>query len=73
MEDLLKFKLGSKLMKGVFTGILKKQIKNKFDVDADIKINDLDVSIENGKAHIHVDIDGDLGGDDIIKLMKSFM
>lgn len=73
MGDLLKLKLGSKLMKGILTGILKKQIKNKFDIDAEIQINDLDVSVENGKAHLHIDVDGDLTGDDLAKLIKNLM
>ena len=73
MGDLLKLKLGSIIMKGVITGFLKKQIKNKFDAEVEIQINDLDVSVENGKAHLHIDIDGDLTGDELAKLIKNLM
>ena len=71
--DELKLKLGSKIMKGMVTSLLKKMIKSKTGCHVDIQLNDLDVSVKDGKAHIHIDIDGDMNNDEFTKLLKNFM
>ena len=71
--DMFKFKLGSKLMKGFLTNLIKKEVNKKLGIDIDLIINDLDISLENGKGHVHIDADADLKGDDVMAIIKQAM
>lgn len=71
--DKLIFKLGSKMLKGVITGFITKSLKKQFGCDINVQINDLDISVEDGKAKLHIDVDGNMNQDELMKLMKNFI
>ena len=54
--DELKIKSG--FMRGVVSKLVEKAIHKKFGYKVDIQINDVDVVVTDGKAHIHLNADG---------------
>jgi len=64
-------KIGSIFMRTVISKIARKLIKKKFGYDLDIQINGLAVTVNNGKSHVHLDVDAELEKDELIKILKT--
>lgn len=64
-----KLEVNSGLMKGIIAKLIKKAIKNKLGNDMDIKLSELNVVIEDGKAMIHLNADVETNVKDIIKMV----
>lgn len=69
--DEMKLKLTSNLMRGFVSKIISKLVFKQFGYHTDIHLNDIQVKIIDGKASIHLDIDGEMENDDFVKLIKS--
>ena len=67
--DTLEIK--SSFTRNLLTKLVSKIIQKKLGYKIDIQLNDLDVKIINGKAHLHTDIDVELNNDEFMKIMKS--
>ena len=52
----------SKLAKGV--------LHKKLGYDIDIQLNELNASISDEKAHVHVSIDADMSKEELMKILK---
>ena len=52
--------------------ILKVMLKKKSGYNVDIQINDVNVTINEGKTHVHLDVDAELDKDELMKLIKNF-
>lgn len=63
-------KIGSKLMKMIISKLLKQAVKSKFGYNADIRIEELNAALIDGKAHIHINADADMEKDELMKLLK---
>lgn len=68
MDEL---KIKSKLMRNLLTKAISKMIQKKYGYKIDIQLNDLDVSIVDGKAHLHTDIDLEIDNNEFMKIVKS--
>lgn len=68
MDEL---KLKSTFMKTMLTKLLSKAIQKKYGYKIDILLNDLDVKIVDGEAHLHVDADLEIDNNEFTKLVKS--
>ena len=42
----------------------------KLGVDADIALNELQVTVVDGKTHIHLDLDAELSKEELTRLLK---
>lgn len=62
-------KITSKLMRGVATKLINKAIKSKTGYDINIKLNDLNATVIDGEAHVHIDIDANLPKDVLTELL----
>lgn len=62
-------KITSKLMRSVATKLINRAIKSKTGYDINIKLNDLQATVIDGEAHVHVDIDANLPKDELNKLL----
>lgn len=69
--DELKVNLSSKLVRGIVTKLIAKALCKKLGYKIDIQLNTLSVTVIDGKAHLHVDADGELDKEEFIKLIKS--
>lgn len=63
-------KIKSAFMTGLISKVLKKMLKRKLGVDIDICLNEVVVSVVDGKTHAHIDADCELQKEQLLKLMK---
>ena len=69
--DELKLKIGSKFMKGAISGMVRKMIKKNFGYDVNVRIEGLNVTLTDGKAHVHLNADAEINNDDITKILTA--
>ena len=64
-------KIGSKMMKNVVAKLMTRGIKNKSGYDIRISLNDLNATVIDGTAHVHLNIDAELSKDELERLIKA--
>lgn len=64
-------KISTRLMKGLIAKIVKTMIKKKVGYDVDIRLNDLVITNEDDKAHVHLNVDAELNKDELAKILKA--
>lgn len=64
-------KISTRLMKGLIAKIVKTMIKKKVGYDVDIRLNDLVITNDNNKAHVHLNVDAELDKDELAKILKA--
>ncbi len=68
MDEL---KIGSKFMKSVISKVIRMAVRKKYGYEIDIRIEELNAVIIDGKAHIHLNADADMNKDELTKILKS--
>ena len=63
-------KLLSKFTTGIVSKLAEVVLHKKLGVDADIALNELQVTVVNGKTHIHLDLDAELSKEELTRLLK---
>ena len=61
----------SKFTRGIISKALKMVVCNKSGYNVDIQVNEITTTINDGKTHLHVDVDAELERDELIKILKS--
>lgn len=61
----------SKFTRGIISKAVKMVVHKKTGYDVDIQLNEITTTINDGKTHLHVDIDAELERDELIKILKS--
>ena len=61
----------SKFTRAIASTLLKKVVKKKFGYDADIILNELTITIDDGGAHAHVSADVNLEKEDFVKILQN--
>lgn len=61
----------SKFTRGIISKALKMVIRKKSGYNVDIQVNEITTTINDGKTHLHVDVDAELEKDELIKILKS--
>ena len=56
-------KIVSKFTRGIISKALKMVIHKKTGYDIDIQLNEVTTTIADGKTHLHVDVDAEIGKD----------
>lgn len=69
--DELKLKLSTKFMRGIVTKLISKAIYKKYGYDIDILLNEIEIKNEDGKVHLHMNVDAEVNNDDFKKIIKS--
>lgn len=64
-------KIVSKFTRGIISKVLKMVIHKKTEYDIDIQLNEVTATIADGKTHLHVDVDAEIGKDELINILKS--
>ena len=61
----------SKFTKGIISKALKMGVHKKTGYNVDIQLNEITTTINDGKTHLHLDVDAELEKDELIKILKS--
>lgn len=61
----------SKFTKGIISKALKMVVHKKTGYNVDIQLNEITTTINDGKIHLHLDVDAELEKDELIKILKS--
>lgn len=64
-------KIVSKFTTGMISKLLKVMLHKKLGYDMDIRLNEVTAKIDNGKTHIHLDVDAELEKDELTKILKN--
>lgn len=61
----------SKFTRGIISKALKVMVRKKSGYNVDIQVNEITTTINDGKTHLHVDVDAELERYELIKILKS--
>lgn len=64
-------KIVSKFTTSMISKLLKMMLRKKLGYDIDIKLNGVTAKVDNGKTHIHLDVDAELEKDELTKILKN--
>ena len=64
-------KIVSKFTRGIISKALKMVIHKKTGYNVDIQLNEINTTITDGKTHLHVDVDAEIGKEQLINILKS--
>nr|DAP52965.1 MAG TPA: hypothetical protein [Caudoviricetes sp.] len=64
-------KIVSKFTRGIISKALKMVIHKKTGYNVDIQLNEINTTITDGKTHLHVDVDAEIGKEELINILKS--
>ena len=69
--DELKVKLSTKFMRNIVSKLIAIAIKKKYGYKIDIQLNEIDVKVVNGEAHLHTDVEVVIDNNEFTKIVKS--
>lgn len=69
--DELKLNLSSKLMRGIVTKLISKAVYKKTGYKIGIELNNINVEVINGRAHIHINADAEIDNDELTKIVRA--
>lgn len=64
-------KIGSKFTTNIISKLINMVIRKKFGYEIELKLNEVNATIIDGKTHVHLDIDAELEKDELMKILKS--
>lgn len=64
-------KIGSKFTTNIISKLIAMVIRKKFGYEVELKLNEVDATVIDGKTHVHLDIDAELDKEELIKILKS--
>lgn len=64
-------KIGSKFTTNIISKLINMVIRKKFGYNVGLKLNTVDATIVDGKAHVHLDVDAELEKDELLKILKN--
>lgn len=67
MDEL---KIKTKLMRGMLSKVIEMLIRKKTGYKIKIQLNDIDVSITEDVAHVHLNVDGDIDVNEFKKISR---
>lgn len=63
-------KISSKFTRMLLSKLAKGVLHKKLGYNVDIQLNELNASISDEKAHVHVSIDADMSKEELMKILK---
>lgn len=67
MDEL---KIKTKLMRGMLSKVIEMLIRKKTGYKIKIQLNDIDVTITDDVAHVHLNVDGDIDVNEFKKISR---
>ena len=68
MDDM---KIGSKFTTGILSKLIAMLIRKKFGYDVELKLNEVNATVIDGKTHVRLDVDAELEKDELMKILKN--
>lgn len=62
-------KISSKFMRNLVAKLVKRAVKKKVGYEVDIQLNELTVTVTDGTAHVHLNIDAEINKDEFTKIL----
>ncbi|MBD5479951.1 MAG: CTP synthase [Lachnospiraceae bacterium] len=72
MEKWDEIIIGTECMKNMISEVINKALRKKLEHNVDIQLNELAVTDENDKLHVHLNVDAEISMDELKELLKSF-
>lgn len=60
----------SKFTRSVISKLLKMTLHKKLGYNIDIQLNEVNVTVTDGKTHVHLDVDAELDKDELMKILE---
>lgn len=64
-------KIVSKFTTNVISKLVKMVLRKKLGYNVDIQLNEIKTTINEGKTHVHLDIDAELDKEELTRILKS--
>lgn len=64
-------KIVSKFTTNMISKLVKKVLRKKTGYNIDIRLNGITAGINDGRTHIHLDVDAELEKDELTKILKN--
>lgn len=64
-------KIGSKFTTGIISKLVSMVIRKKFGYDVNLKLNEVNATVIDGKTHVHLDVDAELDKDELTRILNS--
>ena len=64
-------KIGSKFTTGIISKLASMVIRKKFGYDVQLKLNEVTATVNDGKTHVHLDVDAELTKEELNKIIAS--
>ena len=64
-------KIGSKFTTGIISKLVSMVIRKKFGYDVQLKLNEVTATVNDGKTHVHLDVDAELTKEELNKILTS--
>lgn len=64
-------KIVSKFTRNVISKLVKMMLHKKLGYNIGILLNEMNVTITDGKAHVHLNVDAELEKDELVKILKN--
>lgn len=71
--DELKLNLTTKFMKGIVTKLLAGLIRKQTGYEIDIQLNEVVVTNNDGKIHLHANVDAEVTNEEFVKMIKDLV
>lgn len=69
--DEMKLKLGTRFMRNIVAKLITKTVYKKTGYRINICLNELDINVVDGEAHISTSVDVKLDSDEFMKIVKN--
>lgn len=69
--DEMRLSLTTRFMRGMLARVISRKIKKKYGYKVDICFGEIDLSMIDGKTHLHLNVDVDLNSEEFKKIMKA--
>lgn len=63
-------RITSKFTTGMISKLTGLALKKKLGCDIGIRLNEVRATVDDGKTHVHLDIDAELAKEDLLKILK---
>lgn len=63
-------RIGSKFITGIISKLLATVVKQKLGYNIDLKLNAVNATVGDGKAHVHLDIDAEVSNEEIMRILS---
>lgn len=72
MEEKDEIIIETEFMRDIISKLIMKALKNKFEHNVDVELNELVATDENEELHVHLSVDAKISMNELEGLLKSF-